>query len=198
MKKKPSWFRPIDFMTMAFAGIVVAGLTIYMLVVGYDGPKSAPYLMATVALGFFAVWGRFCQARKQSLDEFTWYPTYGFMVKPEYYLLPSPVAFDALVKAAIDAWSPYFSNAEQIVQSEVLWVWFKKDLNENDKNLAHYKVKGLTIDNSFMMEVDYDTSGDDLAKTAFRHELGHVIMGHATGKWDQTVHHAFMREHGLL
>jgi len=199
MKKKPFWFRTIDLVTMAGPGFVTAGLTIYAMVHGYEGPKQAIPLLWVVTVAFIGVWFRFCQARKDDLATFTWYPTYGFMVKPENYILPSPADMDALIKKTIDAWTPYFPQAGSIVaDGDVIWAWFLKGLNENDQNRAHQKVKGLTIGYSTMMEIDYDTPTDPLDKTAFAHELGHIIMGNATGKWDEAVHHAFMREHGLL
>lgn len=199
MKKKPSWFRTLDLVTIAGPGAVTAGLTVYAMIHGYDGPKQAIPLLWTVTIAFIGIWLRFCQLRKSDLDTFVWFPTYGVMVKPENYVLPKPKVLDALIKKTIDDWTPYFPSAGSIVaDGDVIWAWFLKGLNENDKNPAHTKVKGLTIGYSTTMQIDYDTPTDALDKTAFRHELGHVIMGIATGKWDMAVHHAFMGEHGLL
>jgi hypothetical protein len=76
-------------------------------------------------------------------------------------------------------------------------VSFPQPLDENDKNRAHTKVNGFTVAASHVMAIDYDTPTDAFEKTAFEHELGHVIRGFATSNWDQVEHHAFMKQHDL-
>lgn len=198
--KKPSWFRWIDALTMLPGAVMSFGVLIYALFVGVQNPHATQGLILTAVVGllFVAIYGRFCWLRKQWLSTFTWYPTYGIMLQPENWNLPAASDIDDLVKKVIIAWTPYFPNAEQIIRAEVNWVWFKKDLNENAMNPAHRKVNGLTIYGSHEIEVDYNLPTDHLEKTALRHEFGHVIMGNATGQWDNDTHHAFMKEHGLL
>lgn len=199
MKKKPSWFRLIDAVTIAGPGLVTAGLTVYAMIHGYEGPPSSIPGLWAVTIGFIGIWLRWCQLRKADLDTFVWYPTYGIMIKPETYILPSAAEVDALVKKVIDAWTPIYPNAGSIIaDQEVIWAFFKKDLNENDKNPAKAKVKGVTLAYSWTMEVDYDVDTEALSATALAHELGHVIIGHATNNWDQAWQHALMQEHNLL
>lgn len=198
--KKPSWFRWIDLLTMTPGALMSFGALIYSLIVGVDSPHATQGMigLAVVGLCFLGIWGRFVWARKQWLDTFVWYPTYGIMLQPENWQVPAASDVDELVRKVIVAWTPYFPNAEQLIKAETNWVWFRKGLDESAMNPAHKKVNGLTIYGSHEIEVDYDQSNDPIAKTALRHEFGHVIMGNATGQWDNDTHHAFMQEHGLL
>jgi hypothetical protein len=47
------------------------------------------------------------------------------------------------------------------------------------------------------MAVDFDDPNQPFERTAFEHELGHVIHGFATGTWDLAEHHDFMKKKGL-
>jgi hypothetical protein len=194
--KKPSWFRLIDFLSIAGLGILSGGITIYAMTQHATGPKGWQALCWVVTGTFLAIWARFAYARKQWLDTFRWYPKHGFMVQYEQLTPYTDAVLDATIEHAIAAWTPYFP-AQKMIEAEVTWVWFKKGLDETALNPAHKKVNGVTLYGSHLIEVDYDTFADDIDKTAFEHELGHVIMGNATGQWDNDTHHAFAREHHL-
>lgn len=195
--KKPSWFRTIDLVSITFGGFLTVGALIYALVGKATGPAGWPWIFVATALGFFGIYFRFAWARKQWLDTFRWYPTYGFMVQCENWQPYDNLNFDSAVLDAIEAWTPLYPNTMEIVMREVKWVWFRRDLNETPLNPTHQKVKGLTISGTYTMYVDYDKPGDALSDTAFAHELGHVIYGNATGNWNQEDHHKFMAEHHL-
>lgn len=194
--KKPSWFRLYDFLSIAGLGIFAGGVTVYAMTQHATGPKGWLALSWTVTAMFLAIWARFAYVRKQWLNTFRWYPTYGFMVQYEQLTPYTDAVLDGAIKHAIEAWSPYF-QAQKMIEAETTWVWFKKGLDETSLNPARKKVNGVTIYGSHLIEVDYDTSEDPLNVTAFEHELGHVIMGNATGQWDNDTHHAFAREHHL-
>ncbi len=136
--------------------------------------------------------------RKAYLDTFRWYPKHGFLVQAENYILPNDKEFDDLVEETTAKWATFYS-ADEIVNGtdNVFWVWFKKGLDENTKNRAHMKVNGLTVGYSHTMMVDYDNPDDKFVRTAFGHELGHMIMGHATGNWDVIAQHEFMEKNKL-
>jgi hypothetical protein len=195
--KKPSWFRLIDLVSITFGGFLTVGALVYALAGKATGPAGWPWIFVATALGFFGVYFRFVWARKQWLDTFRWYPTYGFMVQCENWKPYDNINFDSAVMDVVEAWSPYHSNAMEVLMSDVKWVWFKRGLNETPLNPAHQKVKGLTIAGTHVMYVDYDKPNDALSDTAFAHELGHVIHGNATGDWNQENHHKFMADHNL-
>ncbi len=198
-KKKPSWFRPLDFAVCSGASAVIIAFTIYALIVGIEGSHAteAIVLSYVVAALFLLIFGRLCWIRKNWLDQFKWYPTYGFMVHPENYILPGDKEFDDAVAKTISDWSVHYNDVQKVIDEDVIWVWFKKSLDENANNRANQKVNGLTIGYSHTMMVDYDTSYDSLNKTAFAHELGHIIMGHCSHNWDLETHHKFMETHKL-
>lgn len=197
--KKPSWFTLLDLASFGGVTLFAAGVTIYGTIVGFEGPNAlqGEILCWVVVATFLAIWGRYSWLKKKSFDEFTWYPTYGFMVHGNGYKLPPETVFDGAVAETIAAWSIYHQTAKMIVKSDVNWVFFVKDLNESDKNPTHTKVNGYTFANTHNMTVNFNNADDPFDQTAFEHELGHVIRGYATGNWDMGEHHAFMAAHGL-
>lgn len=200
MFKKPSWFRPLDLITFVGTGIAIAGLAIYAMIAGIEGPHAVQGLVLTfVVAGLFLVfWVINAVTRKKRLDTFRWYPTYGFMVHAEDgWNLPSDKVFDELVKRTLESWTVYVAGAHAAISSDVKWVTFRKNFDETALNPAHKKVNGLTIAGSHTFGVDIDSVDHPIEKTAFAHELGHVIMGNATGNWDEVKHHQFMKEHNL-
>jgi hypothetical protein len=198
-KKKPSWLLPLDFVSFAVPGIVCLVLLVVGLVHGASGPRQWPYLMGLVGAVFLAIWVRVALLRRAYLDGFRWYPAYGVMAEANGYLLPNDEQMDAAVRADVSRWALYYgTKAADAVASDVVWCFFKKDLSEADIGRADVRMNGFTIARSHTMYVSYSAAADALEKTAFAHELGHIIMGFSTGAWDQAVHHAFMQEHGLL
>jgi hypothetical protein len=197
--RKPSWFRLIDFITFGQLALVAIVVFIYALTHKITTPHATEglYLLGTVALCFAGIYLRFCWDRKKWLDNFVWYPEYGFMVQKGDYKLASSEDISSLTRKTIEAWTPYHPTAESIIKSEVNWVWFERDLNTKVRDFVGRLCKGYTIPFSHLMGVDFDLTTDKLSSTAFEHELGHVIRGNATGQWDGEEHHKFMREHGL-
>jgi hypothetical protein len=197
--KKPTWFRTIDFITIGGGGVVSLGLMAYALIHGVEGKHATEglILLAVVGIAFLAVWVVFALQRRKWLHQFRWIPEYGFMVNCGGYLLPDSEKFNAAVQRVIAMWFPYHPTARGIVLSEVNWLWFSKTLNETVSPIATRLCKGLTISATRTMIVDYDNTDDDLSKTAFAHELGHLIRGTATAQWSQSEHHKFAADHGL-
>lgn len=188
-----------DLLTIALGGFVAAATLIYLAVVGVDGPgaKQGVALLAVVGLAFFAFWGIFAYNRKKWLDSFDWFPNYNLMIQSNGYSLPAGDEIDGVVLRTIQAWKPFHARAGELLCSDINWVYFRKDLNETALNPTKKKVNGFTVAGSHVIEVDFNNKLDSLEKTAFAHELGHVIHGLATGGWDQEEHHRFMNEHGL-
>ncbi len=197
-KKRPSWFQWLD-LTMLAPGVATLAILAYALARGARGPSGWPYGMAAVGLAFVGIWLRVVLLRRGYLSEFRWYPTHGIMAHPgQGYILPPDAVLDAYVSDTVMKWSTHYPGAAGALGSDVVWVFFRRDLDESTANRAGAKVHGLTMARSHTMQVDYDVPSQPLQTTAFAHELGHVIMGFSTGGWDQAVHHAFMRDNGLL
>jgi hypothetical protein len=201
-KKKPSWLRLDDFLSIAAPGIATLGALFFLLFredVKSDGGWQ--WLMLAVGLGFIAIWVRIVFSRKAYLSRFRWYASYGLMVHPgdrDPYSLPEDHVLENAVRETVNRWSIYYGpRAQAAIASDVIWVFFKKDLDENTVNRAKAKVEGITFARSHTMQVDYDLRDQPLSTTSFEHELGHIIMGFSTGDWDQESHHKFARSHGL-
>jgi hypothetical protein len=199
MQKRPSWFRPLDAAAFLIPVIGITVVTIYAMTVGVEGSnaKGGLALCWVVVAGFIGIWMRLSWLRKRALEAFTWFPTYGFMVYPGGYQVPPAAVFDSSIRKTLQAWSQFHPEAETILTSKVNWVRFEKGLDESAKNPAKLKVEGYTVAVSHSMHVDYDAPDDPLEKTAFEHELGHVIHGFATNKWDMAEHHEFMKKNAL-
>ncbi len=196
-KKKPSWFQWLDLTTLA-PGVLTLSFLAYAIAHGAEGPKGWQWGTAAVGLAFIGIWLRLVLLRRSYLAEFRWYPTYGIMAHPgQGYSLPSDDVLNTAVRETMNRWALYYPNAKDALESDIVWVFFKRDLDESTANRANAKVNGLTFARSHTMQVDYDAADQPLAETAFEHELGHVIMGFSTDGWDQAVHHAFMADHGL-
>ncbi len=153
--------------------------------------------MSLVGVTFATIWVRFALDRKAHLERFRWYPTYGFMVEANGYQLPDDALFDSVVARTIRAWSRFHPDAESIIKREVCWAHFHKDLDETPLNPAKQKVEGFTFVGTHVVYVDFDKPDSPLERTAFEHELGHIIRGYATRNWDMNEHHDFVHRNGL-
>lgn len=198
--KKPSWFKVWDLVSFAIPIVGISALTIYAHIVGVEGEHAGQGLALcwVVVAAFVAIYLRLLWMRNDTLKQYRWYPTYGFMLRLGEYQLPDESTLDGTVWSTIQKWTKHHSNAEEIVKSEINWVSFHQHLDENDKNRAHMKVEGFTVAASHVMAIDYDTSTDSFDNTAFAHELGHVIHGFATGDWNEAQHHEFMKANGFM
>lgn len=197
--QKPSWFTLRDLVFFGIPIVGISAVTIYAHIVGVEGEHAGQALALcwVVVAAFIAIYLRLLWIRKETLKQYRWYPTYGFMLRYGEYQLPEEGVLDGSVWKTIQLWSKLHPNAEAIVKSNINWVSFHKHLDENDKNRAHMKVEGYTVAVSHVMAIDYDTPTDAFEKTAFEHELGHVIAGFATNNWDMVVHHEVMKKNGL-
>lgn len=187
-----------DLLTIGGGSLVSLGLFIYALLAGVTPPhaKEGLCLLAAVGLAFTAIYLRYLFERKAWLAEFTWCPKYGFMIHSNGYNLPPVPEVEHVIQNTVDAWTRYHAASRLLLQG-VNWVYFDKTLNEKMPPMSYSKCKGYTISGSHYMVVDYDLSSDPLERTAFAHEIGHVIRGNATGQWDQAEHHKFAADHGL-
>lgn len=192
--KKPHWFRWQDAAITLGLGIVTGGLTIYaVLSPDTEGPPGWQWGMILVTAGFLGIWALVARDRAKWLSQFAWYPTYGFMISRENYVLPPEEEIDEAIRATVENLAEEEPRVREVLGEEAVFCWFKKDLNENTRNPARKKVKGVTIGYGWSMYVDYDSPGDPLGSTAFSHELKHILYGHATGNWDEATHHAVFR-----
>ena len=193
--KKPSWFQPLDLIPLLIPVIAAA----YAFIHGYEAVRhtQAGILLVAVPVLMCLLWGRVMYGRKKFLDSCTWYGTYGFMIIPENYLLPAEQEFDGVVASTIRDWTPFHPAANRLMKTGVKWLYFRKDLDEKPITPKVGLVEGFTTGWGSVIYVDYDAKLQVLEKTAFQHELGHIIHGLATGGWDVIEHHEFAKKNHL-
>lgn len=197
--KKPSWFKIWDLVSFGIPIVAIVSLNIYMMVHGFEAkhPTQAIILCWVVAAAFLGIYLRLLRMRFDTMKQYRWYPTYGFMLLRGEYQLPEDGVLDGLIWKTIQLWSKHYPGAEEIIKSDINWVSFHKDLDENNKNAAHAKVNGFTVAVSHVMAIDYDTPTDPIDKTALGHEVGHVIFGFSTKNWDQDTEHEYIKRNAL-
>ncbi len=147
---------------------------------------EAGLLLFTVALGFLAVYLTALNNRKKFLSKFK-YKINGVYINPNGYLA-----------------------SKESFQVEIEWlkrsydVFYKTDLKDvfvefNNGPIIHNGARhhGLTFFGGGAVKVEYLDPKQPIEKTAFSHELGHVVIGRATKGWDEDTHHALMRRFGM-
>lgn len=202
--KKPSWFNWIDLLTIGGGGVVCVAFVIYGLLTGTEGEHATEGLILSgvVGLVFIGIYMRTAWARWALVRSFKWYPR-GFMVKvvgndPGAYMLPSPSELNEVVDDVMWGWGAHHMSTREILAEGPIWVYFSRSLLDHlPPELRRIYCNGFTVSGTRVMYVEYDSTYEPLSKTAFAHELGHIIHGNATKQWDQTEHHKFAAERGL-
>ena len=194
---KPSWFQPLNLLP----AVVAAASAAYALISGIEAehPTQAKILLVAVPVVMLIITAIDAWNRKKWLDTFIWFPKYGFMIDTENegYLLPAESEFDNFVASVAESWTPFHPTADMLLRRSVKWLHFRKGMDEKPIKPSWGLVKGITVAGGSSIYVDYNSKLDPIEKTAFAHELGHVIHGLATNTWDQAEHHAFAKKNHL-
>jgi hypothetical protein len=192
---KPSWFQPLDLFPLLLPVLAAA----FAFIVGFeaDHHTQAGIMLVAVPVLMWTIWGFALWRRKKFLDSCIWYPNYRIMLQPENWLPPAESEFDNFIQSVARSWTPFHPGAERLLKSRTKWVYMKKGLDEKPIKPSWGLVKGITVAGGSVIYVDYNEKLDTIEHTAFAHELGHVIMGLATGEWDQATHHAFTKKNHL-
>jgi hypothetical protein len=208
--KMPPVWRIGDFIAFGSGAVACIGFLIYGLIVGFQGTasavKQAPFLLAATAAGFLFVYWRVIKIRQNDIAGFILVggPEYGFLVNLGDYNPPGGmVELKAIVQETAKGWGtkptadePVFTpiSVENALTSDYIWVWFKPGTQDLPFNMPG-KVAGYDVYRK--MVVGYLAKSTPLERTAFAHELGHVIQGTITGDWNQDTHHARAKKYGL-
>jgi len=201
--KKPGWFK---WTHLAFGTIpaVSAAVTVAVLasneltnsageVINGVAPRLFMVGLTLVFLGFYLglLWR---DKRKHDRFRYLKGDTFGIMVDDDdAYLLDE----DELIGETFDmivAWARVFPS-EKIVKlfdGLVLWVTFKRE----PLLLRRVRVAGYSVPKNRVF-VSYNDTAQSLKRTAYRHELGHIIQGNITGSWSQAEHHQRSKNVGL-
>jgi len=197
--KPPPVWRIGDFIAFALGGIACVALLIYGLFGHVEGSAQWPGITAATAAGFLFIYWRVILIRKNDIKDFVLIgtPSYGLMV--HFGDFPHNAAVEKQMLEAIDqtaeGWAEIFTTSEvqAALNRDFIWVWFRPgDIHPPYGPPA--TLAGYTI--ARKMVVGFHP-GANLARTAFTHELGHIIQGTITGIWDNDSHHARSKRFGL-
>lgn len=199
----PSVWRFGDFVAFCLGAVVCIGFLVFGLFAGFQGTssavKQAPYLLSATAAGFLFVYWRVIRIRQNDIAGFVAVgnPKYGILVHLGDY---KPAGEDLgtlskIVDETVQGWTKVWAldTVEGAVAKDLIWVWFKPGDLDLPFNMPG-KVAGFDVYRK--MVVGYKP-GSTFERTAFAHELGHVIQGTITNRWDQVEHHARSKENGL-
>jgi len=207
MHKKPSAFRWDDLLSFGGVTLLSTSVTIFITTMAGLGkieiegasPWMGVALCWTVALSMAGIYGALVRARAQELKPFIWvaHPAgrYAFMIHPGDYDIDLTELHDEVL-TTVNGWEALYPEAWQSLRKDVVWVWFKPWPIENLFGRS-VKVAGVTVSGTHKMLVGFKEKNQPLKRTAFAHELGHIIQGFQTGDWRQDVHHARSKELGL-
>ena len=196
---RPGPWRLEDALTFGGVSGLVTAVAVYAQVMGSDGPASGQTLLWVVSAAFWAIYGVLVWARWRFIASFDLVLPNGMMVRTNGYKAPL-VEFEKELEGVKTLWSPHIPRAAELLRQSRVWVNFEAKklklsgfVQETPKLFA-----GLTSMGGESMRLTYfEDPVLPLSKTAFSHELGHIILGRSTGSWDNTTHHAFMKEHSL-
>lgn len=196
--KPPHWFKLLDLATFGSLPVISAAVTIWAHVAEATGPKGWQALMWVVTAVMLGIYIRVVLLRRSFLKRFTFFGgKYGIMVEAgEYKTVIEQNMISAETDRTIEGWKKIFSNAEEIARKDYLWVWFEPGPITRDRG-SKVKVNGYTIARGRDMIVGYRAEDQPLERTAYAHELGHVIQGHATGDWTESTHHKRSKDNKL-
>lgn len=197
--KKPSWFRIYDLLTIGLGAIA----SIFCLIYVYLHKIKTPYanegiaLLSVVALTFLGIYLVYLLQRRSWLNEFTWLPEYGLMVHLGEYRGANKSDLRTETERTINAWAHGIVFAKHYLLLDVTWIFFERGLNTSANLLTGRKTKGFVISGTRLAYVDFDYD-EPLNKTAYSHELGHIIYGNSSKLWDEKAHHEYMSKHNLV
>lgn len=199
---KPHWFR---WTHAAFGAIPLVSIVATVAVLLSDELTNsagevisavAPRLfMVGLSLVFLGMWLGLLWRDKRKHDRYTYIEgdTFGIMVDPGGYGLDQGRLIGETLDSIVQ-WSRVFPSSKivKLFDGLILWVVFKKEpLLLNRVRVAGYSMPKAKI------FVSYKESSQPLRKTAYQHELGHVIQGNVTGSWNQGEHHQRAKDVGL-
>lgn len=209
---KPSWIRGRDIVIPGSLPILSAVLTLVVALSddlttnngdpvprGIFGVEGLMLLM-TLAFGVITfIWLRY---RYQKLQAFEYVagPYYAVMIhRGDYKMAYDDDQILQEFEAAFKGWSHVFgaSALRQFADDALFWVWFAPHPITDQVRGKTIKMAGETVGGSRYMRVSYKSPTDDPSKTALQHEIGHVIQGHLTKRWNEAEHHQRSKENKL-
>jgi hypothetical protein len=203
--KKPSPFQLKD--TLLFGAVfALAAVGAFFVYTGnFESVSGEPIptgitgihgLMATLLLSIVGGYVAIVWYKWRQLKEFTYVTgaDYALMVKAGGYNFNREEII-RLADITFGEWAAVIDDVQKYRKGALIWVWFEEGAVDHPL-LRNTKLAGYAINNTSSIHVSY-TQGIPVEQTAFKHELGHLIIGNVTGNWSQNEHHKMAKEWGL-
>lgn len=187
-----------DAFSFGGVSVVATALALYAQVKGVEGPSSAYTLLWVVAGTFWFIYGVLVWSRWRFINRYDLVLPNGTMVRTNGYKA-TLVEFERELERISLLWVPFFLTAPELLKMNRIWVSFEpKVLKQPFSRETPKTFAGLTSMGGESVRLTYfENPNLPLQKTAFAHEMGHIILGRATKKWDNDEHHTYMKEHKL-
>lgn len=207
----PSPWKLIDFLSF---GLFATVPTIIALIFSFSGPLTTstgevvtvPALLtiwAVIAV-FWFVYFSLVYNRYLFIKKFPLKTKYNVMVSPNGYHITTRNVEEA-IESMLEKFSQSPVNAKKYLEKDFIWVFFDPNLigekyGEPRKLWGFVKVGGDMVWLSYAKSAKEDVPDykKPIEKTAFIHELTHIILMRATGSKNEREHHDFMKKYKLL
>ena len=181
-------FRLKDLLMFGAACSLPTFALIYSILHGLTGQPLA--MLITVTACFWGLYGLFLYNRQRFLNKITFITKHKIAIIANGFTVKQS-DIELLTDDSINKWNTACNFDRSAKAVEGLWVEFKPfPITDHAKlgNLAGYTVGQNCV-------IGWK---ENIAETAFQHELGHEIHHEFTGAWSNDACHKFMSNNQLL
>lgn len=190
---RPRAFRFLDLATFGLAALII---TVFAIFVQTTKQRMDAYgLMWATAGCFWAIYGAVVYLRWKFIQSYPIFLTGGILVNPDKYETSDKV-LGKEVQRVLALYEPFVPRAAALIADTNVWFTFRPGPFPHPQ-ILNAKVAGFVTVGGESGQIGYTAVDQPIEKTAFAHELGHVILGRAWDDWDEEKHHAFMKKNGL-
>lgn len=192
--KAPTIFKPFDIVAMLIPSVVsTVGAVLCWF---YVNPLEGRLIAALTAAAFIGISILQLVQRYRFIKSHNVVLPYNVYVKTNGYK-GSVIDMELELSTMLTVYSREFRNARDVFSAEPVWVEFVPDVMAI---VYHGRVAGYVAGDSarvsyFRKLADGTTEAwpdAPVSRTAFAHELAHVLIGRVTGGWDNDTHHELM------
>lgn len=198
----PTTFRFLDFLYHGIPALLLIALAAYV----QTTPQSteAYALMWTLAALFVGVYALVLYWRHSWLNSFDFVTKHGLVVKLNGYettRIEIEEETERLIAQYEDQGFParkMLAPDRRMLDVAHTYVHFQHGYMDHPNPAERpAKVAGWVRAGGHLVAVSYLTRQQPVAKTAFAHELGHIVLGRFNGLWGDDSHHKIMQIRGL-
>lgn len=194
--KKPSAFNWKDLFTFGAVALWFTAVALYVTIApSPDKSPTALVLFWVVAAAGWGVYAMLVRARAALLRRFGLVTEDGLLIDLGGYAATSgAIRAETLHSIARMRHLSVFAGKDPAEVLKRQWVWVRFAPGPLDHPIDHNapKLMGFVRAGGSAALVAYIGTEQPVSETAFGHELEHIMLGRATGDWDQERHHQLM------